>query len=60
MSKYKGRKRIPANFSTNMHELIQNEILSKWKHYLKEKAERRVALSKVPRSDTIWKKILRD
>ena len=43
-----------------MHELIQNEILSKWKHYLKEKAERRVALSKVPRSDTIWKKILRD
>jgi len=56
----KGRKRVPVNSASNMHELIHDYVLPKWKIYLKEKAERRVAKSLLPRSDTIWKKILRD
>mmetsp|Transcript_20051 Transcript_20051/g.17740 ORF Transcript_20051/g.17740 Transcript_20051/m.17740 type:complete len:135 (+) Transcript_20051:228-632(+) len=58
--KSKGRKRIPVNYATNMDELIKMYVLPKWKEYLRVKAEGKVANTPKPRSDTVWKKMLRD
>jgi hypothetical protein len=57
----KGRKRTQKFKSTSMFELIEEHVIPKWKEYMKSKTARREGDSrKEPRTDTMWKKILRD
>jgi magnesium-transporting ATPase (P-type) len=56
----KGRKRNKISEASTMNELIQHSVLPKWKEYLRYKSERGVANTPKARSDTIWKKMLRD
>jgi hypothetical protein len=58
--KKRGRKRSRVSNAYNMNELIKNYVLPAWKWYLKVKSEMDGPLDSVPRSDTVWKKILRD
>lgn len=43
-----------------MYELIWKSVIPLWKHSLKSKANRKEPTTLKARSDTIWKKILRD
>ena len=56
----KGRKRNIIAKASNMYDLINENVIPKWKYYLKSKSERHVDSEIKPRADTIWKKILRD
>lgn len=56
----KGRKRNRISEASTMDELIKHSVLPKWKEYLRYKSERGVANTPKARSDTIWKKMLRD
>ena len=56
----KGRKRNIVNNAENIHELILNDVIPKWKNYLQFKSERGYSIAPRARSDTLWKKILRD
>jgi transposase len=45
----------------SMNDLIQNEVLFKWRRYIQSKIKHKeIEHSKPPRNDTIWKKMLRD
>ncbi|CAI2380198.1 unnamed protein product [Moneuplotes crassus] len=56
----KGRKRTPVHNAFSIYELIYDSVLPKWKKCLTLKANRRTAKTLKARSDTVWKKILRD
>ena len=56
----KGRKRNIIAKASNIYDLINENVIPKWKYYLKSKSERHVDSEIKPRADTIWKKILRD
>lgn len=60
LDKNKGRKRNLIHTASNIDELIRTTVIPKWREYLKFKSERGVSTSLKPRSDTVWKKILRD
>ena len=56
----RGRKRNYIVKVSNIYDLINDYVIPKWKIYLKAKSERHINSDIKPRSDTIWKKILRD
>jgi hypothetical protein len=56
----KGRKRNKISNALSIAELIQERVVPKWKDYLRYKSERGVSNTPKARSDTIWKKMLRD
>ncbi|CAI2378390.1 unnamed protein product [Moneuplotes crassus] len=56
----KGRKRNPAHSASSIYELIYDSVLPKWEKCLTSKANRRAPNTPKARSDTVWKKILRD
>ena len=60
MKPNKGRKRNIVNNAESMHDLIYSDIIPKWKNYLQFKSERGYTTAIRARSDTLWKKILRD
>lgn len=44
-----------------MYDIIENQVIPKWKSYMTAKTKRRENFAKLkPRNDTLWKKMVRD
>ncbi|CAI2370529.1 unnamed protein product [Moneuplotes crassus] len=61
VKKKKGRKRTNVLKFTNLYELIHEHVIPRWKKYLSKKSIKTDKNSdEQPRSDILWKKIIRD